>query len=896
VRIERLDIAAFGRLADFDTGDAPLPSLVVVLGPNEAGKSTVFEFLTTLLYGFLPASRDLNPLVPWGSDEARGSLMLRLHDGRTAEVTRRLRSQPAGQLVLEDRTTDLRNQPVPWVEHVPRRVFRQVFAVTLGELASLDEETWVRIQDRVIGSMGAADLRPVREVATELEREASELWRPNRRGNQKVRDARERMRALRARRRDAAERDRELRAKVDELERTRRTLQARRDRRARDEAEVERARLLAPVRARMMRIAGLREEGGPPESLADLPPLPHERLKELEAEEERLRGRLDAIEADRASPLDALGERDQAVAAVLEGRDEIIRYVSSTSRAAADRDRAVELRAELQGAEEGLDRVSRDLLGMPWSEAPRDAVLALAPGTARDAVERIERARRADPGPTGPTIGSPLPGAGSQVGAGLVILLGMALVALGVRTGSVSWSALGAALATAAGAWLWIGMRTRRVYTLEAVEHEREARRRASELREAEARFEAVTKEVPLATRHAEEPGNALVAAVGRLHELADLHRARSRAHADATDRLDAARREGLALARRLGVPWQDDDGPEDIAALLSNHLRRAERVDQAAAAAAREVERLDRAKVEASAELEQVHARVGALRRAATRFGDGPPAEALACAAKRMEAHERARGLQEELERSHPDLPALRTRIGEAERSGASWIKDEGNLALRHARVQELTSEIEELTGRTKALAADIAHAGGGETADWVDGEIATLEAETAELVLERDRKWLLARLLRDADRRFREEHQPDLMRRASGYLEHLTGGRYDRILAEESDESDLFRISGPELAGPIPLRHPISTGTLEQAYLSLRLAIVDHLDHGPEPLPLFIDEVFVNWDAERRSRGLEAVSRIAETRQVFLFTCHPSLARELQEEGAHLILLERG
>jgi uncharacterized protein YhaN len=50
------------------------------------------------------------------------------------------------------------------------------------------------------------------------------------------------------------------------------------------------------------------------------------------------------------------------------------------------------------------------------------------------------------------------------------------------------------------------------------------------------------------------------------------------------------------------------------------------------------------------------------------------------------------------------------------------------------------------------------------------------------------------------------------------------------------------------------------------------------------------------VNWDAERRSRGLEAVSRIAETRQVFLFTCHPSLARELQEEGAHLILLERG
>ena len=117
MKIEGLEISGFGRFADFDSGEAPLPSMVVVLGPNEAGKSTLFEFLTTLLYGFHPASRDLNPLVPWGSDEAGGSLRLRLHDGRGGEVTRRLRSQPAGQLAMDDGPADLRNQPIPWVEH-----------------------------------------------------------------------------------------------------------------------------------------------------------------------------------------------------------------------------------------------------------------------------------------------------------------------------------------------------------------------------------------------------------------------------------------------------------------------------------------------------------------------------------------------------------------------------------------------------------------------------------------------------------------------------------------------------------------------------------------------------------------------------------------------------------
>ena len=44
-----------------------------------------------------------------------------------------------------------------------------------------------------------------------------------------------------------------------------------------------------------------------------------------------------------------------------------------------------------------------------------------------------------------------------------------------------------------------------------------------------------------------------------------------------------------------------------------------------------------------------------------------------------------------------------------------------------------------------------------------------------------------------------------------------------------------------------------PLSRGTLDQIYLALRLAIIDHLDADRERLPVFLDEVFVKINGER-------------------------------------------
>ena len=197
-------------------------------------------------------------------------------------------------------------------------------------------------------------------------------------------------------------------------------------------------------------------------------------------------------------------------------------------------------------------------------------------------------------------------------------------------------------------------------------------------------------------------------------------------------------------------------------------------------------------------------------------------------------------------------------------------------------------------MTRRTEALSHEVERLREAETADAVEGESLLLEEELAELRRERDRRWLLARVLREADRRFREEHQPDIVKHAGVHLSAITGGRYRRILVGDGAEG-AFQVQGGGYTNPVRVAQPISTGTREQIYLALRLAIVDHLDQGGERLPLFMDEAFVNWDPDRLGRGIEVLRGISANRQVFVFSCHPDVVERLSGQGARVLRLDR-
>lgn len=888
MRVVRIRIGAFGGLRDLDTGAEALPGLVVVRGPNEAGKTTFFHFLTSLLYGFYPATRDAHPYTPWSGGDAEGGAWLRLSDGTALEVHRRLLSTPTGSMVRGDREEDLRNRTLPFAEHVPRTVFRQVYALTLAELAGLEGEGWERIQDRMVESMGARDLLPVRAVAEALEREAGELWRPNRRGNQTARTLRESVRELRGRRQEAVETDRRLREMVRERDRLDEEIRAAREEREACRVYVERYRALLPIRDQLLRIEALEEEAGPAEELEGIPADPAEKLRELRRRSRDLEDRLRDLEASSAPAREHVEAYGTTEARMLEHRDEVERLVARVASQQEMRVRSAQLEQEVKDLDRRAGTLARDILTASPPEVDREALGRLAPAELRDAVRRLAEAREErrtlEAASTMETTGRT-----SRVtitGASVLLSLGGTLMVVGVLLERVWVGLPGAAVFGAGFVLALLAPREGGGAPLE----ERVARTRAQE-EKAAARVAALLEGLPVSQSALERTPHEVASGLERLQEM--LHDREERAGERERIARELAEVGGVLadLGRTLRLALPAD--PSAAAHFLDGKVREADQRKVRASDAHGELRRLERERERVAEELKAVREARVALEARLLRLADGEVEAGVRAAKGRMDARDRSRRLREELERGHHDLPEIHERIRAAEAAGEDWVVDDEAIAHRRVQADELSEIIEAKARRQEALDREVDHLGRGDTVAGLDGEIAALEEELERVVVERDRRFVLARLLREADRSFREEHQPELVRRAGEHLAVITGGRYDRVLYAENGTGGGFRLRGGHLGAPVDVAEPISTGTREQAYLALRLAIVDHLDRHGERLPLFLDEAFVNWDRRRRDRGLDRLAAVAEERQVFLFTCHDELADGLAARGARVVEL---
>ena len=107
-----------------------------------------------------------------------------------------------------------------------------------------------------------------------------------------------------------------------------------------------------------------------------------------------------------------------------------------------------------------------------------------------------------------------------------------------------------------------------------------------------------------------------------------------------------------------------------------------------------------------------------------------------------------------------------------------------------------------------------------------------------------------------------------PRISKRAQQYFSQLTGGRYQRLtlsddlsLQTSAENEDTLRGAGWR-----------SDGTVDQLYLSLRLAVAGELT--PDA-PLILDDALVRFDDDRLKAALQALEEEAANKQVILFTC---------------------
>lgn len=113
------------------------------------------------------------------------------------------------------------------------------------------------------------------------------------------------------------------------------------------------------------------------------------------------------------------------------------------------------------------------------------------------------------------------------------------------------------------------------------------------------------------------------------------------------------------------------------------------------------------------------------------------------------------------------------------------------------------------------------------------------------------------------------RRQFAPRITSQAAELLGRLTRGRYDRLLWEE--DLSLSLAAGDENVLRSALRR--SDGTIDQAYLALRLAVCREI--LPRKAPLVLDDALARFDDGRLAAALEVLKQEARERQILLFTC---------------------
>ena len=339
----------------------------------------------------------------------------------------------------------------------------------------------------------------------------------------------------------------------------------------------------------------------------------------------------------------------------------------------------------------------------------------------------------------------------------------------------------------------------------------------------------------------------------------------------------------------QLVAQIQKDENDGETWDTLKERLELGREAGDKAKTAQGKLEMIESQEEEAREELRTSTEELRALEKKLASFVGGSVDRGLKEVSKRLDARHLASQLDDELARD-PDLDELVAQIQKAEADGETWDSLEEELTVLKESLREMDKRFLEQNGAIAKLGAEIDSIQKEETANQVQGEIEIVEAQILDAKESRDRLFLLAILVQEADRRFREMHQPALLKQAGKYVDQITGGRYDRIVIGET--GDKFFSLRDRANSPLrKMSDPYSQGTKEQIYFALRLAAIDYLDGDQERLPLFLDEVFVNWDPQRLSRAFELVEQVARQRQVFFFTCHEAMATRLGDSGGMIV-----
>jgi uncharacterized protein YhaN len=218
------------------------------------------------------------------------------------------------------------------------------------------------------------------------------------------------------------------------------------------------------------------------------------------------------------------------------------------------------------------------------------------------------------------------------------------------------------------------------------------------------------------------------------------------------------------------------------------------------------------------------------------------------------------------------------------------NWLTMKDDETAARSELEEMRREVEKLARREGMLCREIQDL---EAEDHTDRLRAHKEELVARLKEKADEFILTELAIRILDKTleiYESEKQPKVIERSSLFFKEITANRYKRALFPLDGQGvKVEREDGGRMGEDL-----LSRGTLEQLYLSLRLAHLDVWRSDYLSMPLVMDDVLVNFDSERAALTAAMLARFSAENgtQVLFFTCHPHVAALFPRDVARMNL----
>ncbi len=142
---------------------------------------------------------------------------------------------------------------------------------------------------------------------------------------------------------------------------------------------------------------------------------------------------------------------------------------------------------------------------------------------------------------------------------------------------------------------------------------------------------------------------------------------------------------------------------------------------------------------------------------------------------------------------------------------------------------------------------------------------EMLYIENENLEKLENKTKIYNMAKeLIESSYQEMKNNVTPKFNKNLSENIEKISNGKYKKIILNDGISVELDN-------GQYVAIDRLSTGTIEQIYLALRLSVIDEISE--ESLPILLDETFAYYDDERLKSTLEFLTKIDN--QVVIFTC---------------------